>query len=467
MRKECMTLALVAVAAAAMGAGPVSVSVDFTKEVGTIRRLNGGNVGPNLALSDIKGVGDGIAAFRELAVPLTRLHDIPIANPSMRLVDTHQIFGNEAADAQNPENYYFEQTDDYIRTILATGSRVLYRLGTSIEHSLNSYAARPPKDYGKWADICVNIIRHYNEGWANGQRWNIEYWEIWNEPDIKKPMWLGSFEDFCRLYEVASKKIKARFPNVKVGGPAFANFHPGSEKGEKLGRQFLAYCRDHKCPLDFLSWHRYDRALPQIIREPVLMRQLVDEYGFKDAELILNEWHYWVGGFRKSTYSDSLDALAGVNSAVFATAVLTGWQDTPLTMGCFYTIGQLSIWWGAWGRWNEPYRLFHTLKMFANVARHAHRVAVTSGDGNVQVLAGRDDKGERAVLVSNFKSGASEIRLKLEGAAGVTFRTSLTDAQHETLEGEVRADERGEIVLPGVPAAESSAWYLEERRVAP
>ena len=452
--------AAVAVGGETLTGNTVRVTVDFGREAGTIRRLNGGNVGPNLALGDIKGVGDGIAAFRELEVPLTRLHDIPIANPSMRLVDTHQVFGNFSADAQDPSNYYFEQTDDYIRSVRAAGSDVMYRLGTSIEHSLNSYAAWPPKDYGKWADVCVNIIRHYNEGWADGHEWNIRYWEIWNEPDIFKPMWRGTFEDYCRLYEVTSNKIKARFPQVKVGGPAFANFHPGGK--EELGRQFLAYCRDHRCPLDFFSWHRYDRALPKIIEEPVKMRAIVDSYGFKDTELILDEWHYWVGGFRKSTYSDSLDALAGVNSAVFATAVLTGWQDTPLTMGCFYTIGQLSIWWGAWGRWNEPYKLFYTLRMFAGMTRHPRRASATSDDPNVRVLAGRDAEGRRAVLVSNFKSGAGEIRLSFPGAANVRFKTTLTDTEHDALEGEVRTDAEGALTLPGAVPGHSSAWYLRE-----
>jgi len=41
----------------------------------------------------------------------------------------------------------------------------------------------PPKDFNKWARICVNIIRHYNDGWAGGYHWGIKYWEVWNEPD--------------------------------------------------------------------------------------------------------------------------------------------------------------------------------------------------------------------------------------------------------------------------------------------
>ena len=48
---------------------------------------------------------------------------------------------------------------------------------TAIRHN------QPPSSFSKWADIAAHIVRHYNEGWANGQKANIKYWEIGNEPD--------------------------------------------------------------------------------------------------------------------------------------------------------------------------------------------------------------------------------------------------------------------------------------------
>ena len=47
----------------------------------------------------------------------------------------------------------------------------------------------PPKDFRKWAQICEHIIRHYNEGWADGHKWDIRYWEIWNEADLDSKTW--------------------------------------------------------------------------------------------------------------------------------------------------------------------------------------------------------------------------------------------------------------------------------------
>ena len=67
------------------------------------------------------------------------------------------------------------------------GTKPFYRLGQSIEHQTKKYGIYPPKDFKKWAKICEHIIRHYNEGWANGYRMGIEYWEIWNEADLDQP----------------------------------------------------------------------------------------------------------------------------------------------------------------------------------------------------------------------------------------------------------------------------------------
>ena len=194
------------------------VTVDFSRKDGKIRALNGANLAPPLA---VQASGLNLnTSYKALKIPYARLHDVPLDNPGMRLVDIQHIFGNWEADASDPKNYYFEQTDDYIRNCRELGTDIIFRLGTSIEHSVNHYYAHPPKDFEKWTEICLNIIRHYNEGWANGHHWNIRYWEIWNEPNIKRQMWSGTMEDYYRLYVTSAKRIKSEFPDLKVGGPA-------------------------------------------------------------------------------------------------------------------------------------------------------------------------------------------------------------------------------------------------------
>lgn len=107
-----------------------------------------------------------------------------------------------------------------------------YRLGSKIEHWKKKYNTIMPKDFNKWAIICEHIIMHYTEGWANGFRYDIEYWEIWNEPDLdaddstNKRNWSGTANDFYELYRITLSHLKSRFPHLKIGGPAVASASP-------------------------------------------------------------------------------------------------------------------------------------------------------------------------------------------------------------------------------------------------
>ena len=68
------------------------ILVDVRSSIGTVRRLNGVNLAPPLYARKAGHVLD--EPFRALKTPLVRLHDAPLDNPGMRLVDIQHIFGN-------------------------------------------------------------------------------------------------------------------------------------------------------------------------------------------------------------------------------------------------------------------------------------------------------------------------------------------------------------------------------------
>lgn len=184
-----------------------TLRVDAGRKIGTVRPIHGINGGPIC----YGGIVDLSSYHRTLGVPLTRIHD---ANwPARDVVDIHAIFPDFLADPQLPGSYRFAPTDDYLRAILGTGSKVMYRLGESIEHTPRKYYVHKPADFERWASICLGIIRHYNEGWAGGFRHDLRYFEIWNEAEIGPAMWDGTAEDYYRLYAVTARAIKRTTPS--------------------------------------------------------------------------------------------------------------------------------------------------------------------------------------------------------------------------------------------------------------
>ncbi len=429
-----------------VASGDAIVTVDFSRKDGKIRALNGANLAPPLA---VQASGLNLnTSYKALKIPYARLHDVPLDNPGMRLVDIQHIFGNWEADASDPKNYYFEQTDDYIRNCRELGTDIIFRLGTSIEHSVNHYYAHPPKDFEKWTEICLNIIRHYNDGWANGHHWNIRYWEIWNEPNIKRQMWSGTMEDYYRLYVTSAKRIKSEFPDLKVGGPALSGL------SEELIVPFIKHCREHDAPLDFLSWHFYGTNLGNITTQPARAREWLDREGFLDTELHLNEWHYFPANFvklnsdrqyRRNVF-EGPDGCNGIDAATFIAAVLTEWQDTPLTMGHYYTATGV---WG-FGLFNAidgiPYKTYYGMLAFAKMLDHPLRVATGSEDQSIKVLAGMNASGAKAILVSAFKSDAKRIFLDLKEVDRTGLEVLKIDRENDWIPVETKY-ENGRIIL--------------------
>ena len=191
------------------------VKVDFSSPTQRkIRPLHGVNSGPMTKVFTY----DARALFNEAGFPFSRLHDVEYPYGSGEFVDIPCVFKNFDADETKEENYNFGLTDEYIKHIIDVGSKPIFRLGVSIEHAPVKRYIYPPKDYEKWARICEHIIRHYNEGWANGYHFNIEYWEIWNEADGGDNMWLGTPEEFYELYCVSATYLKNNCPHLKIGG---------------------------------------------------------------------------------------------------------------------------------------------------------------------------------------------------------------------------------------------------------
>lgn len=400
-----------------------AAKVDFNRITGKLRpEQHGSNSCPPLYP---RGLLNFDAEFKKMNFWGSRTHDWALWNNGQRMIDTHFVFPLMHLDPADPANYYFESSDAIIKLCRDCGMRVFYRMGTSIEHTGNQhFNTIPPKDYKKYAEVLAGIIRHYTKGWANGYEYeDMQYWEIWNEPELGGQMWTGTYEEFCEFFAIVLKRLKDEFPHLKIGGPAFCSF------SESLVAPLLDACEKWNVKPDFISWHSYTEDVDGLINYPKMAREYLDARGYTGTETCINEWHYLISwhGVQSSASTDMRIramqgpcGLYGIDSGCFNLAVLTGWQDQPLDSGYYYGAG-ISGAWGYMDGNNKETKNSFSMKMFGRfLAEAENKVACERNCKTVYAIGafakdGRDGK----LLVTDFRGGSSTIEIEVEGMEDV------------------------------------------------
>ena len=309
------------------------LSIDFSNIQGKIKNMNSVNNGPVSSVRAFSNFND----YKAARIPYARNHDASFYSGfgGEFSVDVHRIFRDFSRDVNDPDAYSFKSTDDYVKTTYEAGTKVFYRLGAAIEH-YEKRGTYPPADFFKWAQICEHIIRHYTEGWANGFTYDMEYWEIWNEADCRNqdgsnPCWQGTDDEFVDLFVVTYKHLKSCFPNLKIGGPAFAWQYGCGELIDKL----FTKLNNEGLKLDFYSYHCYSSTVKHYIDDMRRAKGIVDKYNQSQAELILNEWNY-VRGWAGDDWAYTLKSEKGLKGSSFITAVMCQGQIEPVDMLMYY-----------------------------------------------------------------------------------------------------------------------------------
>lgn len=439
-------LAVIGLTLLAAAGEPYELEVDFSARLSDARPLHGINKGP-LAPN---GLIDVTAEQRALKPPFNRLHDCHHPNPDV--VDVHAVFPNPAADPADPASYDFRATDLYLAAVQATGARMVYRLGESIEHQAVKRYVHPPADPARWAEVCAGIVRHNNEGWAGGPRLAIPYWEIWNEPENRPVMWTGTDDQFLELYAVTARRLRCEFPAIKIGGPGFGycgRLEAGTLHPSPLCAAFLERCRREALPLDFFSWHTYTDDPEELATRARAVRRLLDEHGFTRTESHLNEWNFlpdnsWEVLSREAlpaARQRAVDRMVGAEGGAFLVAGLLAMQDAPIDVANFYH-GETGLF-GLFTEVGAPNRNYHAMLAFARWLETPRRVRVSGGDAHrLAVAAGVSlDESSMALLVAN-RSGPARFRINwrsLPWRDGFRIESRLVDAEHAFGPAEVAA----------------------------
>jgi arabinogalactan endo-1,4-beta-galactosidase len=107
----------------------------------------------------------------------------------------------------------------------------------------------PPRDYQAWADYVFQTVSRYRD--------QIQYWEVWNEPDLRG-FWAGTSAQYAELLAVTYEAVKRADPTAKVllGGLALGG------PDQRLNPNFLTeILNDARYPaaryFDIMNFHHY------------------------------------------------------------------------------------------------------------------------------------------------------------------------------------------------------------------
>ena len=419
-----------------------TVRVNPDRGVGPVKPVNGVGQPP---MADALRSWQMFHYLREAGIPYSRLHDVGGWLGGGLYVDVPNLFPDFDADETDPASYRFAFTDSLLKALADNGVEPYFRLGVTIENwveypgSLPPLRTFPPKDPAKWARICEHVIRHYTEGWADGCRMKIDYWEIWNEPDGSPDgdgcCWHGSFDEFMRLYGIAATYLKAAFPHLKIGGYGSCGFYagvgsdhvPAANSSPRMAyfvecaRRFLAAAMDNGWPLDFFSFHSYSPPR-EALRQVRFADELLDRFGFtRDrCERHFNEWLPYVS-------NDNLgDAL---QSAGIATEMI-GLQNGPCDLACLYDarcgVGPYSPLFNPLTF--QPHKAYYAFTAFNELRRRRTAVETSvEGTDSVCAAAARSEDGTMAVMIANDSDSAVPLALDAGNRAATICHITDTD----------------------------------------
>ncbi len=406
------------------------ITVDLKKNIGKIKPLHGVNNSP-LCLNK------PLPEFQDAGIPFVRTHDTAGAYGGSHYVDIPNIFPDFDADPALPESYDFAFTDAYLKGLMESGCKIFYRLGTTIENNwrIKAYNIHPPKDFKKWARICEGVVRHYNEGWANGFHFDIEYWEVWNEPE-NPPMWTGTREEFFELYRITANHLKKHFPHLKIGGYAGCGFYAITrENMSDFFKSFITYydeflkyvtAQKTSAPLDFFSWHLYGCNIDELITHAEYATSKLREYGLDHVENIFNEWNY--ANPKDECYFDTMKEMPG---ATFVAGSFCRMQNSVVDKAMFYDAypsrRYCALYYFPSLRLTKTYYAF---KAFNELYKLGDQVQCDGANNQIVYALAASKGADSRVLLVNRGSKKTVIELQIDAKAKLS-EVLLLDKKHD------------------------------------
>ncbi|MBR0459433.1 MAG: hypothetical protein IJJ26_09355 [Victivallales bacterium] len=427
----------------------MKIKVNYGKEVGKMRPMHAVCQPPMLQLN-----GFMLHYLTEAGIPYSRLHDVGGFQGGNLYVDVPNLFRDFDADENDPASYDFTFTDSLLSQLAEHKVEPLFRLGVTIENyrHVKAYRIFPPKDFAKWARICEHIIRHYNEGWANGFHHHITYWEIWCEPDDGyfpnscSSLWKGTPQQFFEMYTITAKHLKACFgDSIQVGGYGSCGFygfeeycpnceeitHPPrtpKEGYEKFAQEFLVHIKKENAPMDFFSWHCYS-DVAFTLKASKHCRQLLEKYGYGDVPDFLDEWNICHTAKSRSTDMAAAKSLGMMlTMQTQSTTAMLNFYDARIATSQYGGLFNPDTW--------EPYLAYFAFKLFNDAFVLKNQVQSESEDESVVPVCAAANEKRKVLLAANMSDKPVDLEFELLGADPADAEVIMTNCEYKnTLTG--------------------------------
>ena len=407
------------------------VSVDFSVSVGKVSAMHGMCNGPVSYGADLSEM------FREIGVPCVRF-DCTDSALSACAVDLSRIFKNPDADPALSENYDFSYTDRYVEAARKSGAEIIFRLGESPDPLLSGKKVEIPEDLDRLALVCVNVIKHYNDGWAGGYSLGIDRFEIWShDSSLDGRECLREFE----LYRRVASAITIYDGTLRVGGMGFDGL-------DTACREFVRYCAKNRVRLDFLTLSCFGADPREMGEQLRTAMAYVRNCGLSDTEIVVAKWGYLDvealegqpasrvlagGGERMVGLRRKLfEAQASVKGAAYVGAFMLEAEGIPgVNAACFFDAQPLmSPWCAIADRLGRPQKPYYAFKAFGEIFRAGNGTVCECVEqqgyrhSGVYAKAAISDSGECYVMLSSF-DGCGTVDLRLDGIPGSVCSAEL------------------------------------------
>lgn len=183
-------------------------------------------------------------------------------------------------------------------------------------------------------------------------------------------------------------------------------------------------------PIDFFSWHIYCTEPQDMCQRASRVKELLDKYGYGEAESILNEWNYVIDW--EAEYVNSLKAIHGIKGAAFTMACISSAQHTSIDMLMYYDT-RPSVFCGAFDYYTyEKLKGYYPLYWYGKFYDSIKEIPAQNKIENIYSLCGVDADGKILSVITHYTDDdtAENKNVNIDFGKKGNYEIYLLDAEH-------------------------------------